>query len=154
MKKFITLILLAFATTASAQTNSLKIENGVYYNLNGTLFSGRYSQYDGDVRIAELSVENGVLSGASLYFYADGKLREEGGYLAGKRSGNWTQYNELGQISCMASFKADKKHGKWMVRDSKGNLRFEMYYLDGEKVGIWKMWDEEGQLTIKSFTKQ
>lgn len=153
MKNIISLILLAFCTIASAQNSDLKIENGLYYHLNGTLFNGQYAQYEGEVKIAELTVENGTLSGAALYFYTNGKLREEGGYTEGKRSGSWTQYNEVGQISCLASFKADEKHGKWIIRDTKGNLRFEMFYFEGEKIGTWKMWDEDGNLTTKTFEK-
>ena len=47
-----------FSLSVIAQSNDLRIENGVYYNMNGTLFNGQYSQYDAGVKVAELNVEN------------------------------------------------------------------------------------------------
>lgn len=153
MKKIITSLLFVFAFGAftMAQTSELRMDNGVYYNMNGTLFNGQYAQYEGNIKTAELSVEKGVLSGSAMYYYANGKVKEEGNYANGVRNGNWSQYNDMGELTSVASFKADKKHGKWMVWDENGNKRFEMYYNEGVKIGTWKMWDAEGNLTTKSF---
>ena len=102
MKNILTLILIAFASIVMAQSSDLKVENGKYCSLNGGLFSGLYAEYDAGVKVAELNVENGVLSGAALYYYASGSIKEEGSFNKGKRSGNWTQYNDLGQINSTA----------------------------------------------------
>lgn len=151
MKNIIFLLIMALSASVYGQSTDLKIENGTFYSLDGTLFSGTYEQYEGSTKIAQLSVENGMLAGAALYFHTNGQVKEEGEYTNGKRSGNWTQYSELGEIRSIASFKSDTKHGKWMVWDEKGNKRFEMYYADGIKVGTWKMWDEDGNLSTKTF---
>jgi len=151
MKKIFTLILVAFTSFAMAQNSDLKIENGKYYSVDGSLFSGLYAQYDAGVKVAELSVEDGVLSGAALYYHANGKVKEEGTFLNGKRNGNWTQYNDMGQMNSIASYLQDNKHGKWIVWDESGQKRFEMYYNNGDRVGTWKMWDANGELTTKTF---
>lgn len=70
MKNILTLILIAFASIVMAQSSDLKVENGKYCSLNGGLFSGLYAEYDAEVKVAELNVENGVLSGAALYYHA------------------------------------------------------------------------------------
>jgi antitoxin component YwqK of YwqJK toxin-antitoxin module len=151
MKNILTLILVAFASIAMAQSNDIKVENGKYYSMNGGLFSGLYAQYDAGVKVAELSVEEGVLSGAALYYHTSGNIKEEGSFDNGKRSGNWTQYNDLGQVNSSASYIEDQKHGKWIVWDDAGNKRFEMYYDNGARVGTWKMWSASGELTTKTF---
>lgn len=151
MKNILTLILIAFASIAMAQSSDLKVENGKYCSLNGGLFSGLYAEYDAEVKVAELNVENGVLSGAALYYHASGSIKEEGSFDKGKRSGDWTQYNHLGQINSTASYLEDQKHGKWVVWDNEGNKRFEMYYDNGARVGTWKMWNASGELSTKTY---
>jgi len=151
IKNILTALFLTLTTLAVGQTTELTLENGKYYNLQGELFNGTYEQYEGSTKVAQLTVENGLLSGAALYFHTNGQLKEEGAYTNGKRSGNWTEYSVLGKVRSIASFKNDAKHGKWMVWDDNGNKRFEMYYLDNKKVGTWKMWDAEGNLTTKTF---
>ena len=151
MKNILTVILVAFASIAMAQSSDLKVENGKYYSMNGSLHSGLYAQYDAGVKVAELTVENGVLSGSALYFHANGGVKEEGSFANGKRSGNWTQYNTMGDVSGTASYLADQKHGKWVVWDDEGNKRFEMYYDKGARVGTWKMWNASGELTTKTY---
>jgi antitoxin component YwqK of YwqJK toxin-antitoxin module len=152
MRKLIAIgILLVFALGANAQQANVKVENGKYYSVQGSLFTGTYAQYEGSNKIAELSIDNGVLNGAALYFHTNGRLKEEGKYVNGQRSGKWTQYNELGKVTTVANFVNDAKHGSWLVWDDNGNKRFEMNYNNGKRIGIWKMWDEEGNLTTKDF---
>ena len=151
MKNIITLVLAALTTLSFSQNQELIVENGKYFNVNGTLFSGQYAQFQDGYKIAELSVEDGILSGSAMYYHKNGSVKEEGHFSEGKRSGKWYQYNDLGNISTVAAFKADKKHGKWIVWDENGEQRFEMYYEEGQKVGTWKMWDSEGKLTTKTF---
>ena len=151
MKNILTLIVVSFASIAMAQGNDIKVENGKYYSMNGGLFSGLYAQYDAGVKVAELSVEEGVLSGAALYYHTSGKIKEEGSFDNGKRSGNWTQYNTMGDVNSTASYVEDQKHGKWVVWDDAGTKRFEMYYDNGARVGTWKMWNASGELTTKTF---
>lgn len=151
MKNILMIVMIVLSSSVFGQSEDLRVENGKFYNLSGSLFTGTYFQYEGNTKISEFSVEEGVLSGSAMYFHANGKVKEEGNYTNGVRNGNWSQYNDMGELTSIASFKADKKHGKWMVWDENGNKRFEMYYNEGVKIGTWKIWDAEGNLTTKSF---
>lgn len=151
MKKLMTIILSMLSVVVFSQNQEVNIENGKYFNVNGTLFTGQYAQYKDGIKVAELSVEDGVLSGVAMFYHTNGKMKEVGSYSSGERVGKWYQYNDLGDLSTVAAFKEDKKHGKWIVWDEDGNKRFEMYYDDGNRIGTWKMWDADGNLTTKTF---
>lgn len=143
--------MLVLALGVNAQQVDVKVENGKYYSAEGTLFSGTYAQYNGATKVAELNIDNGVLSGSALYFHVNGTLKEQGQYAEGQRSGKWTQYNNVGEVITVAGFANDQKHGEWIVWDDNGNKRFEMFYNNGKRIGTWKMWDEEGNLSTKDF---
>jgi len=152
MRKSIAIgIMLVLALGVNAQQVDLKVENGKYFSAEGALFSGTYGKYEGVTKVAELNINDGMLNGAALYFHNNGKLKEKGQYTNGERVGSWTQYNEIGDVTTVASFASDEKHGEWVVWDDNGNKRFEMFYTNGKRTGIWKMWDEEGNLTTKDF---
>lgn len=150
-KSIIAVVMLVFALGANAQQVELKVENGKYFSAEGALFTGTYDKYEGATKVAQLNINNGMLNGAALYFYNNGKLKEKGQYINGERVGSWTQYNELGNITGVAGFANDEKNGEWIVWDDNGNKRFEMFYSNGKRTGTWKMWDDEGNLTTKDF---
>ena len=151
MRKLITAVLAMCFWGLTAQNNQVELVNGKFYTMDGTLFTGVYTQYEEGTKVAELSIASGELSGTAKYFHLSGALKESGTYKNGKREDEWKKYSATGNLLCVASFLNDTKHGKWLVWDNEGNLRFEMYYKNGKQVGTWKMWDANGELTTKDF---
>ncbi|NNJ54819.1 MAG: hypothetical protein HKP14_01730 [Bacteroidia bacterium] len=151
MRNLLTIIMMSVIGLLSAQNVDVEVVNGKYFNLDGNLFTGTYTEYAEGIKISELNIEEGVLSGSVLYFHLNGNLKEQGQYNNGLKTGDWKQYNSVGSITSTATFVDDKKDGQWMVWDDAGNKRFEMYYSNGKKVGVWKMWDDKGEMTTKDF---
>lgn len=148
----ITTIIAAVVTLASFAFNAdIVVKEGKYFNEDGSLFTGQYEQFEAGVKLATISVNEGLLSGSAVYYHANGAVKEEGRFIEGMRAGSWFQYTATGQLTSVAAFKNDKKDGKWTVWDDAGKVRLEMYYNQGVKVGTWKMWDADGNLTTKTF---
>ncbi len=151
MRSLTTLIAAVFTLVSFALTTNIVVKDGMYFNEDGSLFSGEYEQFESGIKLATISVNNGLLSGSAVYYHANGAIKEEGTFINGKRSGSWFQYTSNGELTSVAAFHNDKKEGKWVILDDAGKVRFEMYYSEGKKVGTWKMWDAEGTLTTKTF---
>jgi len=73
-----------------------KVENYKDGDLHGVT-EEYYNQADG-VKKAVTHYENGVKSGASSQFYADGKVKSEGAFLDGKKHGNWSTSYPSGNL--------------------------------------------------------
>ncbi len=151
MRSLLTITAAFFTFVTFALTTNIVVKDGIYFNEDGSLFSGEYEQFESGIKLATISVNNGLLSGSAVYYHANGAIKEEGAFMDGKRSGNWFQYTDNGALTSIAAFHNDKKEGKWVVWDEAGKIRFEMYYKEGQKVGTWKMWDADGRLTTKTF---
>ena len=129
----------------------VEIQHSVDLQSHAFAFHCEIIQFESGIKLATISVNNGLLSGSAVYYHANGAIKEEGTFINGKRSGSWFQYTSNGELTSVAAFHNDKKEGKWVIWDDAGKVRFEMYYSEGKKVGTWKMWDAEGTLTTKTF---
>jgi antitoxin component YwqK of YwqJK toxin-antitoxin module len=75
----------------------------------------------------------------ATYFYADGKIRQQGTFNAqGKLHGTWTSYDVNGNKLAVGAYENNKKVGKWFFW-SEGNLT-EVDYIDSRiaTVSEWK----------------
>jgi antitoxin component YwqK of YwqJK toxin-antitoxin module len=136
------LLLLTVLVKAQVKQN----ENGLYANVDGSLYTGVLETEENGVKKSVFAVQNGEINGEAKYYYASGKLLEIGSFEKGNKNGKWIRYNEAGLIIGIASYNLGKKDGTWIVWDDHGKKRFEMNYKMGEKTGIWFNWDENGQL--------
>ena len=138
------LVLVSLVTTSQSQ---LIVEDGLYYNKSGELYSGTYVEYypSGNKRV-EMTVVEGKKQGVSTYYF-DNKLKQEvRSYKDNEMDGLWETWNKKGVKLGVASYKNGTKHGKWYIYDEAGILRYDMEYKEGEKVGTWKIFDENGKL--------
>lgn len=144
MKK---LIISAFAVLLFNNINAqdIKIENGLYCKA-GAVYTGEATVKDASGASSVINVVDGNLQGKAYYYYPDGKIKEEGSYVAGLKSGIWIRFNESGVKVGEGQYFNGKKHGKWFVWDDNGIKRFEMNYLNGDKYSTWYSWDEKGEL--------
>lgn len=146
MKKVMILwISLILAAGVSAQTVSEK--DGMYYNADGTAFSGAIQEkYDNGAIKMTASVEAGLLQGEVFFYSEEGKLAEKGSYASGKKHGTWIQYNTKGAKTGEAYYVNGQKDGIWTIWDDNGVKRYHMVYAMGKKIDVWKMWDENANL--------
>jgi antitoxin component YwqK of YwqJK toxin-antitoxin module len=134
---------------SNLSAQDIKIENGLYCKA-GVAYTGEASIKDASGAISLINVLDGNLQGTAHYYYSDGKIKEEGAYVAGLKSGIWIRYNETGLKVGEGQYFNGKKHGKWFVWDDNGNKRFEMNYLNGYKYSNWYSWDEKGELVAST----
>lgn len=143
MKKVIFLVLSVLSFSfLNAQTQN---DKGLYIDSEGELFNGTITQTQNGLK-SEFQVKDGLISGDANYYYASGKLMENGSFTNGQKDHKWIRYNENGTTSAIAFYSLGKKTGTWLVFDENGKKRFEMNYLNGEKTGVWTNWDENGSV--------
>lgn len=131
MKKYILiLVLFVMGFTAFAGSNDKSLE----YYANGSIKSKVIKHEDG----FELTK-----------YYESGKVQEiEFFDLNKNRTGNWTNYYEDGTKMGEASFKDDKKNGKWKTYNTDGKLIVFIKYNKGKKEVICTI-NEKNELAVK-----
>lgn len=146
MKKAL-ILLIAAISMVGAQAQTLNEKDGMYYNTDGTAFSGTIQEkHDNGVLKMTASVEEGLLQGSVFFYSEEGKMIEKGSYNAGKKNGTWIQYNVKGAVTGEAHYVDGQKDGIWTIWDDQGVKRYHMVYAMGKKIDVWKMWDENSNL--------
>lgn len=155
MKLNILVIVLTTLAHSSVISQSAPVlQDGLYTNLDGSLYSGSatlQSDKEGIVSQQYIEVDNGLLHGVVKYFHSKGYLEETGSYTHGKKDGVWAQYAANGQQLGEAHYNEGKKDGIWTVWDEQGVKRYHMVYSMGKKVDTWKMWNEHSTLVSERF---
>lgn len=150
--KILSTILLSLVSLylLNAQTQN---NTGLYIDSDGGLFNGTIQKNTNNIK-STFTIKEGELEGEATYFYASGKVMEQGIYVKGKKNEKWTRYDETGKIMAVAFYTFGKKTGAWIIFDEMGNKRFEMNYIDGEKTGIWISRDSSGLIeSTKDYTR-
>jgi antitoxin component YwqK of YwqJK toxin-antitoxin module len=147
MKKPILLFLFILLLANYLSAQEVIYKKGKYISReNGKPYTGIYKEFNtSNTLIAETSIKDGKLEGASAIYYPSGAKKEIRSYQAGLKHGTWTTWNEAGGKTAEANFKNGKKDGNWFVWDDNGINRYEMFYVNGEKKGTWIIRDENGK---------
>lgn len=95
----------------------------------------------------------GFLQKAGPYqsFWANGKLRSQGQYLEGLRTGKWAFFDEQGAKSLEIEFKANEFHGRRVEFFPNGTVRVEQTWVEGRRQGEQKVTDEKGAISVTRF---
>jgi antitoxin component YwqK of YwqJK toxin-antitoxin module len=150
MKKIAIILSVLSLNFLSAQTQN---DKGLYVDGDGRLFNGTIEKVQDNTK-SDFTVKDGVINGEASYFFASGKLMEQGMFTNGQKDQKWTRYNGNGSVSAIAFYNLGKKTGTWLVFDDNGKKRFEMNYTDGQKTGLWTNWDENGAVaSTKDYSK-
>ena len=72
-------------------------------------------------------------TGSVKYYYNNGYLIFEGGYLFGLRNGTIKEYNRFGTLIFEGEYLNDEKNGNGKEYNDYGELRFEGEYFNGKK---------------------
>lgn len=79
-------------------------------------------------------------------FYENGKVKMEGEFKDGKRTGIWKAYFEDGTLWSEGEFINGERNGKGLNYYPNGKLRMEGDYKNDKQTGHWKFYNEEGIL--------
>ena len=83
---------------------------------DGTLKATRYSE---GVRVHFIT------------YHENGRVKEMGCFLNGKRDGVWRQYNDTGVLMTQASFSHGQRQGVWLFRNHANMIVGRLSYSDG-----------------------
>lgn len=106
---------------------------------------------------------NDLKEGISYYYYPDGKIREKVNYLGNKRNGLTYEYDRVGTIITLLTYKNGMiiererinrkdnnglKQGIWRVYADNGLLQKEESFKDDVLHGSYKEYDTKGNITM------
>ncbi|MEP6478369.1 MAG: hypothetical protein ABJB03_03175 [Rhodoglobus sp.] len=86
----------------------------------------------------------GQKHGAWVHHFADGRVRSEFRYDAGKLTGECTWYRATGGLLQKGGFLNDEKHGFWQRWTAAGDLLDEGNFDHGKKTGEWVVYNPDG----------
>jgi antitoxin component YwqK of YwqJK toxin-antitoxin module len=79
-------------------------------------------------------------------FYENGKVKMEGEFKDGKRTGIWKAYFEDGTLWSEGEFVNGERNGYGLNYFPNGKLRMEGDYKNDKQTGHWKFYNEDGIL--------
>jgi len=80
-----------------------------------------------------------------ITYHENGKVKEMGTFLHGKRDGEWEQYTESGTLLARAAFNKGVRQGVWEFRNGSDRALGLLVYSDGALVR-GETYDEGGSL--------
>ena len=102
--------------------------------------TGRYA-YDTARVAVQLDYKMGKPSGVYRAFYPDGKPLIFAVYGWGSLHGDWTEYDEFGEVSVKGQYRDGLRDGVWAFRA----LNIVGHYKEGKRNGKWKYY-QDGRL--------
>jgi antitoxin component YwqK of YwqJK toxin-antitoxin module len=100
--------------------------------------------------------------GLAIIYYDNGRIKEKGQYKAGKKDGDWKDYNQKGKLLTIVTYdqgKAIKTENPGAIQDSvvyheNGRIKMQGITNARKRQGEWKHYDAKGKLltiTIYDF---
>lgn len=106
---------------------------------------GSMPGYESRVEIEEeCQYRDSVLSGDCIVWHRNGKKKEEGMYLNGKRDSTWYFWHSNGKIHKKATYDKGELEGDFAQYFSNGKTETEGKYQKGKKQGLWIWYRENG----------
>lgn len=95
-------------------------------------------------KVGEGPVRDDLEEGLWRFWYADGQLRSEGAYTAGKRNGTWTEWAPAGWKQASGPYVRGERTGLWTTWYPSGQRQTEIYWIKGHRTGPYHGWYESG----------
>jgi len=109
------------------KNNRLNGEKRIYYLQN--------QLERGELKIAQLDTyKDSILHGPHTAYFSSGKLKENGRYENGLKTGGWESYHPEGQVASRLKFRKGKAYGYCMAFDENGAELYRSYWLDGKSL--------------------
>lgn len=118
----------------SAEGELISTENYKNDQLEGksTYYYKEGQVYEHKLQIEHRAVyQNGVLNGKYQSYFYNGKLKSEGQYLKGDKSGEWIEYTSGGLLLVRSHYKLGQLHGWVQTYDKLGQPLRKTAYLNG-----------------------
>jgi uncharacterized protein len=123
--------------------------NYKYYKLNGV-----YTVTNGDGSKNMLCYyKNGNLDSNYVAWYPNGKIRVEGKYIDGDKTGTWKYYYYHGGLSETEQYVEGRLDGPDVRYNEDGTKSKESVYTKGDVTGEYKYYGENGQLMVVFYYK-
>jgi hypothetical protein len=117
----------------------------------GGVREGPYrARYPGGRLKAEGGFAAGRKTGPWTYWYGNGlaggrgQAREAGEYDDGMERGRWTRWYAGGSVREAGDYRGGRRHGRWAFWSEIGIKEREGEYRDGQPVGVWQRWTPQG----------
>jgi hypothetical protein len=78
-------------------------------------------------------------------WYGRGQKKEEGEYRHGREQGSWTRWYSLGPKRDEGGYQAGVRQGRWAFWHELGQKDREGEYRDGREAGVWLRWTKQGE---------
>jgi len=94
-------------------------------------------------------LKNGKEEGDWSYYQDNGQLHNRGTYLDGKKEGLWVGYYDNGQLFRKIEYKNGVRDGSYEMYWGNGQLESKGHYKKGLQNGVWVAYWVNGQLRFK-----
>lgn len=98
-------------------------------------------------------IEEGVLQGEIRGYHTNDVKMLLGYYEENEKSGEWTWWNESGQIEAHETWKDGMEDGLWVFYDLNAKKTQEGYYKKGRRHGTWYYYHKDGYLQYEEEYK-
>lgn len=128
MYKYIFILLLTFLSCSTSNIQRCPELNFNSINKlttlpDGSLFTGRCSVYDGDLKKSIQQYLNGVDYGNWVFYFPNGKIETKGKFRDGVRVGKWKYYYESGSLKQISRYsRIGERSGKWVEYEENGDV--------------------------------
>jgi hypothetical protein len=78
-------------------------------------------------------------------WYGRGQKKEEGEFRAGREDGRWIRWYSLGPKRDEGGYRNGVRQGRWTFWHELGQKDREGDYRDGQETGIWLRWNKKGE---------
>jgi hypothetical protein len=98
-----------------------------------TGYTGTKSYFKGDVKVREVTFENGIRSGLTRTFYAGGVTEQEIMYSEGKKNGEAKWFYPDGKLFRITPYLNDTISGSQIQYYKNGRIKAKLDYTDGKR---------------------
>ena len=104
-----------------------------------------------DVKLSEINFKKGVLDGAWISYWENGKIREEGNYSKGLKNGMFKQYDSKGRLLLEGELRNGLKEGVWITWYDDTQKEEERSYTADVLNGKYTYWYIDGSLKKEEY---
>ena len=91
------------------------------------------------------ALPDGTPHGPYRAFHPNGRLKQQGTYEKGKKTGKWIAWHENGKTSRVGAFEDDLETGEWTFFYESGEKMAEGEFEKGKKHGEWRLYYDTGK---------
>ena len=107
-----------------------------------------------DQKVSEINFKKGLLNGAWITYWENGRIKEEGNYSKGLKNGVFKYYDSKGKLLLEGEMKNGLKDGVWITWYDETQKEEERTYKNDQLEGKYSYWFIDGSLKKEEFYEQ